>query len=224
MNGKIYKITNRITNKVYIGLTTREIETRFEEHCYKSGFINNHLYYSMRKHGTENFTIELIEDDIKTIEELSDKEIKYIEVYNSFNDGYNLTLGGAGANGSGKAVIQMDKITGEIIEVYATLKDASEQTGANYTSISNVCYGLEKSCGGFIWCYEKDFKHYEFKKYEDNRTKGIQVVQRRMDTKEIVGVYKTMVEASKQTGIILSGISEACNGNQRSAGGYIWTK
>lgn len=61
----IYKITNIITNKIYIGYTSQNINKRFYQHKYEAFNTDkesNHsyLYQSMRKYGTENFIINII--------------------------------------------------------------------------------------------------------------------------------------------------------------------
>ena len=95
----IYKITNKINNKVYIGKTCRDIQTRWNEHWSKSlnKEDNVHLHNAMRKYGKDAFNIELIEH-CNTSEELSEKEQYYIALYDSRNrlKGYNLTIGGDG--------------------------------------------------------------------------------------------------------------------------------
>ena len=45
--GFIYKITNLINNKVYIGLTTETIEKRWKSHISCVGKVKRHLYYAM---------------------------------------------------------------------------------------------------------------------------------------------------------------------------------
>lgn len=93
----IYKITNIINNKVYIGLTTSTLEYRWSRHITESKNINNekHLYKSIRKYGLNNFKIEIIAET-DSFEELGELERKYIKEYNSTdkNFGYNLTNGG----------------------------------------------------------------------------------------------------------------------------------
>ena len=59
----IYKITNIITNKNYIGYTSRSIARRFYEHKWEAlnreySCNNSYLYASMRKYGTDCFIIE----------------------------------------------------------------------------------------------------------------------------------------------------------------------
>lgn len=65
MKSIIYKITNDINDKVYIGKTTLSIEERFKEHCLDSKRNvkeKRPLYSAMRKYGQEHFKIELIEE------------------------------------------------------------------------------------------------------------------------------------------------------------------
>ena len=51
----IYKIINKINNKIYIGKTTQSIEDRFNQHKNKSKKLNTHLYNAMRTYGISNF-------------------------------------------------------------------------------------------------------------------------------------------------------------------------
>ena len=90
----VYKITNLINNKCYIGITTQKLKERWEGHLsrLRQG-DTRHLYCSMRKYGVENFKIEPI-DPAETLGELLEKEQFYIEQYNSKNNGYNMTIGG----------------------------------------------------------------------------------------------------------------------------------
>lgn len=71
----IYKITNLINNKVYIGQTIRPIEDRFKRHINDAvnNVLDTHLARAIRKYGKENFIIEEI-DTASTQEELTLKE------------------------------------------------------------------------------------------------------------------------------------------------------
>ena len=67
----IYKITNLINNKIYIGKTKKDIETRFKEHLQNA--INDcqyNLSKAIRKYGIDNFNIEMI-DTAESDEELN---------------------------------------------------------------------------------------------------------------------------------------------------------
>lgn len=95
--GIIYIIKNNINSKVYIGQTTTNLQTRFSQHCKKSTLANRHykLYNAIKKYGKEHFFIGELEKNIP-LSELDNKEIYYIEKYNSFINGYNSTKGGDG--------------------------------------------------------------------------------------------------------------------------------
>ena len=91
----IYKITNLVTKKVYIGQTKKTISDRLQAHFSRAfyGKSKTFLHNSMRKNGRENFIIELIEP-CQTQEELDAREKFWIRFYNSNISGYNITDGG----------------------------------------------------------------------------------------------------------------------------------
>ena len=86
----IYKITNIQNNKVYIGQTIRPIEKRFQRHLNDAlnNIIDTHFARAIRKYGKENFLIEEI-DSATTQEELDEKEVYWINFFDSVNSGYN---------------------------------------------------------------------------------------------------------------------------------------
>ena len=92
----IYKITNVITKKVYIGQSI-DIYRRWWEHKARYNNSDNNcydkpLYRAMRKYGLKNFQLEILEEC--TPEELNSKEIGYIQSYNSITpNGYNVAFG-----------------------------------------------------------------------------------------------------------------------------------
>jgi group I intron endonuclease len=100
---KVYKIINKINNKIYIGSSQRNLEVRLQRHFSKanSGSASS-LHKAIRKYGKENFVIELIEQ-FQTKKEMFEAEIKYISIFNTFksDQGYNDTVGGEGGNTNG---------------------------------------------------------------------------------------------------------------------------
>lgn len=84
MYGIIYKITNSINGKIYIGQTKNGLENRWHQHIYDASHnrTNMPIHFAMMKYGIENFTIECI-DTAETKEELNQKEISYIKKYHS---------------------------------------------------------------------------------------------------------------------------------------------
>lgn len=100
--GYIYKITNTINNKIYIGKTKETIDSRYKRHIYD---IEHHktkslLYDAMKKYGIDSFKVEQI-DVADTLEDLNEKEKFYIKNLNSTNPaiGYNINKGGDGGHG-----------------------------------------------------------------------------------------------------------------------------
>ena len=94
----IYKITNLINGKLYIGQTVRSLGKRWHEHCYKPvdkrRISKPAISIAINKYGVENFKIEIIEI-CSSIDEMNLKEPFYIEKFNSlFPMGYNIELGG----------------------------------------------------------------------------------------------------------------------------------
>ena len=95
--GCIYKITNKVNGKAYIGKTTRDPERRvIYEHLNRKKHGCQHLERAIQKYGKENFTWEILHDGI--LPKLLDSfEIEAIKKHNTLSpNGYNLTEGGEG--------------------------------------------------------------------------------------------------------------------------------
>ena len=93
----IYVITNRINGKQYVGKTNSSIQDRWKEHCNDSKKFRCNkrpLYDAMNKYGIENFEIHCLEKC--SWKEASIKEIYWIGKLNTYEQGYNATLGGDG--------------------------------------------------------------------------------------------------------------------------------
>lgn len=89
----IYKITNKINGHAYIGQSVN-ITRRWTDHKnrYKDLNYDSTLYKAFRKYGLENFSFEILEECEPEL--LDEREIYYVALYDTFNDGYNETLGG----------------------------------------------------------------------------------------------------------------------------------
>lgn len=89
----IYKITNHVNGKTYVGKTVKSIQERYQKHLYNHKTQNTYLYKAMRKYGVENFSIDIIEETPF----LDEREIFWIE---TLNPEYNMTKGGEGGDTS----------------------------------------------------------------------------------------------------------------------------
>lgn len=93
--GRIYIIRNKVNDKVYVGQTHVSIKLRFQNHlsAARRG-LDYVIGKAIRKHGEENFYVELLEECL--IEELNEREKYWISFFNSTDNrfGYNMSVGG----------------------------------------------------------------------------------------------------------------------------------
>ena len=114
----VYKITNKINGKVYIGQTINSVERRFQRHVSDamSGRLNTHLANAIRLYGSKSFVIEVI-DTADSQDELNHKEQYWIRAYDSVRTGYNETdaISKCGSNTyMSKTNAELDVIKGKL--------------------------------------------------------------------------------------------------------------
>lgn len=133
--GYIYKITNTLNDKVYIGQTIKTVQKRFTQHKNNSNkeyFSQIVLYKAFNKYGIENFICEEIEEVPN--DKLDEREKYWIEYYDSYFNGYNSTLGG-------RATQLYNWDTDDIIEKYMILKSAravAKEIGCDHSTIDRI--------------------------------------------------------------------------------------
>ena len=93
--GIIYRVTNKINDKIYIGQTIKELSKRKSAHESKANNPASHFHKAIRLYGKESFIWEVVEE-CNSKEEMDLKETFYIKQYDSINKGYNMTSGGEG--------------------------------------------------------------------------------------------------------------------------------
>lgn len=126
--GVIYKIINNINNKIYIGQTSRPLKERWLEHLTTNKRRDLPLYKAFDKYGKENFQIEIVEECENS--SLDEREIYWIDYYNSYKNGYNASLGGESPTTLSKE------------EVFQILKKWEE--GKTLTQIKEeTCHGIK---------------------------------------------------------------------------------
>jgi len=92
----IYKATNLINNKVYIGQTINTLDRRKQSHFWSvSSGSDNYFHKALRKHGEESFRWQVI-CICPNMDSLNNQEEYYIAYYDTMTGGYNLTSGGNG--------------------------------------------------------------------------------------------------------------------------------
>jgi len=131
---RIYKITNIITGKFYIGKTIRSLDERFYHHKYaaKNQDKKTHLMSSMNKYGHDNFIIEEL-CTATNENELSSLEIEYISKLKPY---YNKAPGGKGGRNKGFYLSEEHKI-----KISSSLKGKHKSE----KHIKNASYSRSKS-------------------------------------------------------------------------------
>lgn len=207
----IYKVTNTITNDIYIGATSQNINDRIIQHHAEAKRQTGHKFHNaILTYGMENFEWDQI-DTASTLNELANKEVLYIYEYNSAINGYNQNRGG----GFKKNVYQYDE-HGMLTNIYCDLKSAATAVNATTKSISKACLNATKSCKGYYWSYN----HTEFfAPTYDLRKKRVNQYSLQND---LVATYNSVSEASKLTEINKSSIAKCCRGERKNAGNFIW--
>lgn len=96
----LYKITNTITNKCYVGWTGKTVEQRWNQHITDALNCrdNRKFYNAIRKYGKDCWQVDTLLE-VDSPDEAKSKEIDLIEQFQSYYRGYNATKGGDGNNG-----------------------------------------------------------------------------------------------------------------------------
>ena len=147
--GYIYKTTNTLNGKIYIG--------RYNGN--DSSYLGSGMCFkrAVKRYGRKNFVKEILEDNIESHEELNEREMYWIALFNA-NDptiGYNLTKGGDGAFGYKHTQEWKDglseRVKGEKHPLFG--KHHSQETRAKmsevrigkYVGVNSPNYGLQRS-------------------------------------------------------------------------------
>lgn len=124
----IYKITNNLNGKSYIGQSV-DIKRRWNEHKRNIGSNKNPMYLDFEKYGLDNFSFEILEEC--EITKLDEREIYWISNYNTYKQGYNLTTGGKSNRSYIFTILPVDTIN-EIVDnsmqLYFYLLSLSHET------------------------------------------------------------------------------------------------
>lgn len=204
----IYKITNLINGKMYVGKTSNTIEERWREHVsdsHKERCEKRPLYDAFNKYGIDNFQIEQIEE-IKNDDIACEKEIYWINelrTYIGFEDcnGYNATLGG-----DSKRYYNYK----ELAQAYLELKE-----------IRKVC--IKYNCDPKTVKKACEENNIQIKTYPNQR----KIKRISLDGKEIKE-YNSLTEAAKElfsnknSHSTMNNISRALHSSTKKAYNYIW--
>lgn len=185
----VYMHINRLNNKKYVGMTSRDPKIRWGSNgCnYKKSIA---ICRAIKKYNWINFDHVILKSNL-TKKQAESLEVYYIDKYNSANRkyGYNISLGG---NSQGK----MSQETKDKIGLF------------------------NKGKKGAVWSQQA-------KKHMSETKTGKQMgkdnpMSRKIRCISTGIVYGSVIQAAQKVNISHSGISECCNGRQKTSGGYTW--
>lgn len=199
----IYCIENLKSGKKYIGKSLN-IEARWREHKHflrHGTHGNRHLQSSWNKYGEESFKFYVVQES--TREQIDELEKVWIEKLNTYNEGYNLTKGGDGQCGR-----------------YLTEEQKKHLSEINMGE-KNPNYGLKRS-EETRRLMSKAMRHKRRPMTEEHKKKiseGCKGVDHSTQNKSVLWIetnqiFKSVSEASEQTGYSVSGISKVCLGKR----------
>ena len=200
----IYKITNLINGKIYIGETTRSFNKRWNEHKSQS-FNKGHGYYyhlhcAIRKYGLNNFSTEILEECEDNLR--FEREHYYILKFNSLDpNGYNYL-----ASGEGSVKVPIEKIV-ELWEEGFMCKEIGQKLNLHYQTVS------------------EHLKNYGITQEEIMERKGEFTRQRcsyAVCQYDLNGNFIKEYPSSSSTEFQQSAISQVCQQKQFSAYGFLW--
>ena len=205
----IYKIVNDINDKVYIGKTEFSIYKRFKEHCVdsiKRRTEKRPLYNAMNKYGIEHFRVELIEE----CDNPNEREVYWINQYNSYENGYNATKGGEGTR-------QLDYLL--ILKLYDT-------TNLSQKEIANECDCSPDSVRNIVSEYREnvDWVGRQKRKNLLHEPRKVVCVEKGLEFNSCLEAGKWLVSIGKSKSVnsAKNHIGECCRNKRKSCGGFTW--
>lgn len=211
---KIYKITNLLNNKVYIGQTKNSLSKRFSEHCSEKSCCIK-LRNAIQKYGKNNFIINVI-DNANTKDEADIKERYWISKLDARNDnfGYNILDGGHNPTSTQKKKV----ICLETREVFESASELARILNVRVDTVARVARGERPRLKG---------KHYAY--LDENKKPIISIINFKARTKskkvkclELDKIYSSAKEASYELGFSRNAVSLCCRGYSETCGGYHW--
>jgi group I intron endonuclease len=247
--GLIYIVTNKITQKQYVGQTIATLEQRKHSHLSDTDYNRDNVYFhnSIRKYGIENFIWEILEDGLPD-EKLSERETFYIKKFDTFNRGYNLTLGGEGCHGYKHSEEMLRHLSEIKIGTKASLK-TKEKMSESHKGKPPTTKGMKfsdetrkkmsESSKGKLHTQESKekirlanlgSKNPRFGKHQtaehSKRQSDAQkqpVLQFTKDMK-FIDRYDSVGDAAKAVNLTGNNISVCLHNKKRTARGFVWIK
>lgn len=203
----IYKITNNVNDKVYIGQTSRSIPDRWKAHKHMALKTECQfpLYRAIRKHGIEQFNIEVIEEC--DTERLNERETFWIAFFDAYKSGYNATLGGSGMKRIDEAKVK------ELWDEGFGIKKIARTLNTSANPVKWILRGYEPYLKTKDERYEKALRNKAYKS----------IAVKQYDANGMfLNLYPSLSEAERQTNTDASTIMRVCKYRSTYANGFQW--
>lgn len=214
--GYIYKYTSP-SGKSYIGQTVQSLAQR-AGHSGKNYRDCPLFYQAIKKYGFQNFDVEILA--MVPQEELDNAEIKYIEIFNTFNNGYNKTTGGQkNFTRKGKKVYQYNSQNGYFIREWENANEVARYFNAPLNILENCLLNKVFTQYGYCWSYLKMNKFPINERLVIPQEKSVKQYNLQG---ELLKTYKSIAEAAKINNYERSAIKRCCRHELKQAYGYYW--
>lgn len=205
----IYKITNKINSHSYVGQTGRIPELRWKEHLRdknKKPFSNWPLYRALNKYGEDNFTFEIIEETL--FEEVIEREQYWINYFDTYNNGYNATMGGAKG---GYRYDYNELLNYWLNEGNKNFTETAKHFGMDKSHLSDIIKGMG--------CFGRTFSEINKENVESKKRKVNQID---LSTGKVISSFSSLTEAEESLGFDLRSIQNVCQGRHKSHKNFGW--
>jgi group I intron endonuclease len=141
----IYCIENKLNNKKYIGETVRHFKERWRYHKYllsKNNHTNPHLQNAWNKYGEDNFIFYTIEECNNN--ESNQKEIYWINILDTINNGYDITNGGKGTSGWKASEETKQKHREQMLNMSDETRNKLKEKAKGNKNSEGICFTKER--------------------------------------------------------------------------------
>lgn len=214
----IYKATNLINGKSYIG-KTNQIRSRIWQHLRRYEKEDCLFHRELEKYGENNFSWEIL-DETDTEEKSIELEKKYIKQFNTIKPfGYNMNKGGVGGHNARPVVcLEFD---GTYVKRYDSAGDA-KMDGFNDSDILLCCKNKQQRVKDKLFMFEDEYLQNGAKTYKKPKPNGMKAIIQCDCNGNMIAEYQSVKEASEKAGILRSRISSVLTEKTKHAHGYIF--
>lgn len=158
-------------------------------------------------------------------------------IWKNFKKDYSYKIEPYSPNDASKSIVQLSPDCNFYINTYSSAVEASEKLGIGYGHISSSCNNLRNTSGGYKWIFEEDYEYnlplgtekdeyyqelaIRLAKDKSSNAKHKSVIQYDLQG-NFIRIFKSVIEASKNTKTDRISLGDCCRGRLKSANGFMW--